>query len=191
LENCHERKICTHSRKPHTQVVDLKEVYKVSKNDEVLIYKEIHLGSLSLQMQPKEGAKHVPVIESMPVRVRLKQKKAFFGGPMLFYQIEAQLPEELKLSLHQVMYKQLQDVIDAVLECLYRNPTTPDAPAPTAVAAPATSVTTATPAATPAVSTATPTTDAVASTPIGSPDPTPQRSYWGRFTSVRIASNSI
>jgi hypothetical protein len=156
----------------------LKEVFQVAKNDEVLIFKEIHVGSLSMQMQPKEGAKHVPVIESLPVRVRLKQKKAFFGGPMLFYQIEALLPEELKLSLHQVLYKQLQDVIDAVLECLYRNPNDDDPPAVPAIATPQAN-------GTPTTANDTGASTVPSAAAVATPAPA-NRGYWGRFTNVRL-----
>jgi hypothetical protein len=114
--------IVVHSTNSKWEVVDLQEVYKMSQNDEVLIYKEIHVGSFTLELEPKMGAKLVSVIDSLPLRVRTKVKKAFFGGPTMFFQVEFAIVNGLELSMHHLLFKQLQDVVDAVLECLYRSP---------------------------------------------------------------------
>lgn len=112
--------IVVHSTNSKWEVVDLQEVYKMSHKDEVLLYKEVHVGSFTLQLEPKEGANLVSIIDSLPLRVRTKVKKAFFGGPTILHQIEFALVNGLALSMHHLMFKQCQDVVDAVLECLYR-----------------------------------------------------------------------
>jgi len=72
VANVHIKGITVKSTNDKWEVVDLLEVYKMTKRGEVLIYKEIELGSLMMSLQAKSAKEPVVLIDNLPIRVRVR-----------------------------------------------------------------------------------------------------------------------
>lgn len=110
------------STNPLWEVVELNQVHKVNEKGEVIMYKEINVKDFSMSIVHDGSQEPISVVDSFPIRVRIKSKKAYFRGPILHFNVLVDLLDEFKLSMHQQEFKCFQDVIDSLLECFNREP---------------------------------------------------------------------
>jgi hypothetical protein len=118
----HVKDILLQSTNAKWEAVDLKEVHKVNHNNQVLIFKEIHLGQVSISLLNDNNRIPMAVLDQIPIRVRIKTKKEYFGGPLVDFQIDVDLLSDIALKLDPTQYNDFQKAIYGTLNCLSRQP---------------------------------------------------------------------
>jgi hypothetical protein len=68
----HVKDILIQSTNAKWEAVDLKEVHKVNHNNQVLIFKEIHLGQVSISLLNDNNRIPMAVLDQIPIRVRVR-----------------------------------------------------------------------------------------------------------------------
>jgi len=117
--NIHIKDIQMYSTNSQWEIADLTVLHKVNTKGEVLLYKEVHVGSCQMTIDTK--AMSFPLLSQVPVIIRLKSKKEFFGGPTVEFEFDLDVPE-LNIKFTHQEFKMTQRMFDAMLECMYRTP---------------------------------------------------------------------
>ncbi|KAL6057274.1 Vacuolar protein sorting-associated protein 13D [Balamuthia mandrillaris] len=120
--------IVVQSTNANWEVVDLTETIQINaEKEELILYKELKLGSVSLSLL--KGGGTIPIIQDTPITSHVKQKKHAKTGELLYFQVDMNV-DQLLLSLDVAEYQMCRAMLEGILSCFSRKPMEQPKPKP-------------------------------------------------------------